>query len=165
MTESILAHISGTRFFPKLLAFLNLYQHEKNQLISSINSWDTADFRVSRPKRLCPFPTNTIQKLLKKLWNFLNFYQHTKNQLTQLIPSWDKANFSVLRPEKTPFLAHFGPIFPVLGAKKIFMENLALSRTTSYGFLEQCQNVEKVNNTIQRKHPGRQKDGRTDLIL
>ena len=41
-----------------LQAFLNLYQHEKNQLISSIHSWDTADFRV-------PFLTTTTQKLLK----------------------------------------------------------------------------------------------------
>ena len=65
MAKSILAHISGTRFFPKLLAFLNLYQHEKNQLISSIHSWDTADFEVSKPKKPRQFPTNTMQKLLK----------------------------------------------------------------------------------------------------
>ena len=29
------------------LAFMNLYQHEKNQLNSSIHSPDIADFRVS----------------------------------------------------------------------------------------------------------------------
>ena len=56
----------------------------------------------------------------------------------------------------------FWPIFPIFGAKKIFLENPALSRTTSYGFLAPCQNLEKVNDTIQRKHPDRWKDGRTD---
>ena len=35
-----------------LLIFLNLSQHAKNQLISLIRSWDTADFReAARPKR------------------------------------------------------------------------------------------------------------------
>ena len=48
----------------------------------------------------------------------------------------------------------FWPIFPIYGAKRIFLENLALSRTTSYGFLAPCQ--------IQRKCLDRQKDGRTD---
>ena len=52
----------------------------------------------------------------------------------------------------------FWHIFPIFGAKKIFLENPALSRTTSYGFLAPCQNLEKVNYTIQRKRP----DGRTD---
>ena len=41
---------------------------------------------------------------------------------------------------------------------KIFLENLALSCTTSYGFLVPCQNLEKVNDTIQRKCPDRWKD-------
>ena len=56
----------------------------------------------------------------------------------------------------------FWPIFPIFGAKKIFLENPALSRTTSYGFLAPCQNLEKVNDTIQRKCPDRQKDGKMD---
>ena len=64
LAKRILAHISRIRFFPKLLAFLNLYQHEKNELIWSIHYWDTADFRVSRPKNPHPFSTNTMQKLL-----------------------------------------------------------------------------------------------------
>ena len=49
----------------KLLAFLNSYQHAKNQPNSSIHSWDTADFGVLRPKRPYPFLITTIQKLLK----------------------------------------------------------------------------------------------------
>ena len=55
-------------------------------------------------------------------------------------------------------MAHFWPIFPILGAKKFFLENPALSHTTSYGFLASCQNLEKTNDTIPRKCPDRQKD-------
>ena len=54
----------------------------------------------------------------------------------------------------------FWPIFPIFGAKKIFLENPALSHTTSYGFLAPYQNLEKVNDTIQKKCPDRWKDGR-----
>ena len=63
------------------------------------------------------------------------------------------------------FLAHFGPIFPIFEAKKFFLENPALSRTTSYGSLTPCQNLGKVNDTIQRKRPDRRKDGQTGPIL
>ena len=53
----------------------------------------------------------------------------------------------------------FWPIFPIFGAKKIFIENPALSYTSSYGFLASCQNLEKTNDTISRKRPDRQKGG------
>ena len=56
-------------------------------------------------------------------------------------------------------MALFGPIF---GAKFFFLENLALSSTTSYGFLASCQNLEKINTKIPRKSPHRRKDGRKD---
>ena len=59
----------------------------------------------------------------------------------------------------------FWPIFPIFGAKKNFLENSALSRTTSYGFLAPCQNSEKFNDTIQRKCPDRRTEERTDPIL
>ena len=59
---------------------------------------------------------------------------------------------------KKPF---FLPIFPIFGAKKILLKNLALSHTTSYGFLTPCQNLEKVNDTIQRKCLDRRKDRET----
>ena len=59
-------------------------------------------------------------------------------------------------------MAHFGSIFPIFGAKKIFLENPALSRTTSYGFLAPRQNLEKVNDTIQIKHLDRRTEGQTE---
>ena len=59
-------------------------------------------------------------------------------------------------------MAHFWPIFPIFGAKKFFLENPVLSRTTSYGFLASCPNLEKTNDKIPRKRPDRRKDGRKD---
>ena len=56
----------------------------------------------------------------------------------------------------------FWPIFPIFGAKKMFLENWTQLCRTSYGFLAPCQNLEKVNDTIQRKCPDRWKDGRTE---
>ena len=63
--------------------------------------------------------------------------------------------------KKPCFCPILWPIFPIFGAKKIFLENPALSRTTSFGFLAPCQNLEKVNDRIQRKCPDRRKDGQT----
>ena len=37
-----------------------------------------------------------------------------------------------------------------------------LSRTTSYGFLAPCQNLEKTNDTIPRKRPDRMTEGWKD---
>ena len=56
----------------------------------------------------------------------------------------------------------FWPTFPILGAKVFFLENPALSRTTSYWFLASCQNLEKTNDTIPRNRPDWWKDGRKD---
>ena len=53
------------------------------------------------------------------------------------------------------FLAHFLNF----GSKKKFLENPALSCTTSYGLLAPCQNLEKTNDTIPQKHLDRRKDG------
>ena len=74
-------------------------------------------------------------------------------------PNSEKINDSIFQYiHKTLFLTHF----PHFWGKKFFLQNLALSGTTSYGFLAPCQNLEKVNNTIQRKCPDRRKDGWTD---
>ena len=68
---------------------------------------------------------------------------------------------------KKPCFWHIlGPFSQFWGQKKIFLENPALSCTTSDGFLAPCQNLEKVNDTILRKRldrwKDRQKDGRKD---
>ena len=65
--------------------------------------------------------------------------------------------------KKPCFLAHFRPILPILGAKKIFLQNPALSRTTSHGILAPCENLEKLMTQFQEnaRTDGR-KDGRMD---
>ena len=62
------------------------------------------------------------------------------------------------KPCFTPFLTHFSNFF---GTKKP-LENPALSRTTSYGFLASSQNLDKNNDTIPRKRLDRRKDGKTE---
>ena len=59
-------------------------------------------------------------------------------------------------------MAHFWSIFSIFGAKKFCLENSALSRTTSHRFLAPCQNLEKTNDTFQRKRPHRLNGGMTD---
>ena len=66
--------------------------------------------------------------------------------------------------KKLCFWSIFGPFSPFLG-QKLFSWKIWLSRTTSYGFLAPCQNLEKVNDKIQRKCLDRQKDGRTDRMM
>ena len=53
-----------------------------------------------------------------------------------------KINYQIFQKiKKALFLTHFWLVyFPNFGGKKSFQENLALSRTTSYGFLVQLQN-------------------------
>ena len=46
----------------------------------------------------------------------------------------------------------------------MFLENPALSRTTSHGFLASCQNLAKTNDTIPRKSLEKQMEGRADPI-
>ena len=53
-------------------------------------------------------------------------------------------------------------ISPIFRAKKIFLENPAPSHTTSYEFLAPCKNLEKVNDAIQRKHPHKRMEGKTE---
>ena len=73
-------------------------------------------------------------------------------------------SFNKLRknPVFGPLLIHFLKFW----GKKIFSENLALSRTTSYGFLAPCQNLEKTNDKIPRKCRAEgQTESWTDPIL
>ena len=76
-----------------------------------------------------------------------------------------KINDQIFQQIKKLFLALFGFIFSILGAKKILPGIPALSRTTSCGFLVPCQNLEKNNDTTPRKCPDRGKDGRKDVRM
>ena len=61
--------IKVTINFPKFVAAC-----KKNQLISSIHSWDRADFRATRPTRSCPFSITTTQKTFG-FYDFLSIPQ------------------------------------------------------------------------------------------
>ena len=63
--------------------------------------------------------------------------------------------------KKLCFWSIFGPFSPFLG-QKLFSWKIWLSSTTSYGFLAPCQNLEKLNGTIQRKCPDRWMEGQTE---
>ena len=64
--------------------------------------------------------------------------------------------------KKPCFWPILGPFSQFLRQKR-FSWKTWLLRTTSYGFLALRQNLEKVNNTIQRKCPtDKRMDGRTD---
>ena len=56
----------------------------------------------------------------------------------------------------------FWSIFLISGAKKFLQENLALSCTTSNGFLEPCQNLEKMIQFHKNTWTDRRMDGRTE---
>ena len=84
--------------------------------------------------------------------NNINFHYRTNSE---------KINDKIFQYiKKKPFLVHF----PNFGGKKMFLENPALSRTTSHGFLASCQNLEKTNDTIPRKSLEKQMEGRADPI-
>ena len=63
--------------------------------------------------------------------------------------------------EKPCFRPILGPFSQFWGQKKISLK-IWLSRTTSHGILAPHQNLEKINDTIPRKRPDKQKDGRKD---
>ena len=66
----------------QLLAFLNLYQHAKNQFITSAHFWDTVSFKVPWPDTQfwpCPPKKNFDQLLI-----FVNLHHHAKKQLFNL---------------------------------------------------------------------------------
>ena len=64
--------------------------------------------------------------------------------------------------KKTCFWPILGLFSQFWDKKNFSSENPALSRTTSYEFLAQCQISEKTYHTITRKCLGRRTDGRMD---
>ena len=91
-----------------------------------------------------------IRDLCRNTVNNINFHYRTNSAKIN-----DKFSKYSKNPVIGPFLVHFLNF----GGKKFFLENLVLLRTTSYGFLAPCQNLEKTNDTIPRK---RLTEGRED---
>ena len=69
-----------------------------------------------------------------------------------------KSSKKLKKPDFGPFWVRF----PNFGDKKIFLEDLALSCTTSHGILALYQSSEKTNDTIPRKCLDKIMDGWKD---
>ena len=68
------------------------------------------------------------------------------------------------KPWKTPFLGHFGHIFPIFGPLNFFFKNPALSGTTSHWSLPTYPFLKKSNDGIPRKSPDRRMDGQKERL-
>ena len=75
--------IQKKKKFDQLLIFVNLYQHAKNQFISSVHSSDTVNFKVPLHDWPHPFLTIPTPKTFKSI--FMKLYQHAKNKLIPLV--------------------------------------------------------------------------------
>ena len=64
---------SPPRIFNHLLICVKLYQHANIQLVASVFSWDTVNFRVQRLDWLHSFLAMLHQKLCHQFLIFLNF--------------------------------------------------------------------------------------------
>ena len=74
---------------------MKLYQHTKNQLIPSVYSSDTVNFRAPSHDMPHPFLAMPTSKIFSHLWICINLYQHAKNQWISSFYSWDTFNFRV----------------------------------------------------------------------
>ena len=96
--------IHNHEIFDQLLIFVNLYQHAKNEAVSSIFSGEMVAWKIE----ICAGTRQIIKSFIVEhiLWKLVT-----------------KVFFKL---KKKLFLAHF----PNFGGKKSFPKNLALSRTT-----------------------------------
>ena len=70
--------------FQSTLSCVKLYQYAKHHLVPSFLSWDTINFRVSRPDWPHSFLTTPCKKLFNQLLIFVNLYQHVKNETGEM---------------------------------------------------------------------------------
>ena len=73
------------KIFDQLFIFVNLYQHAKNQFISSVHSSDTVSFKVPSHDWPQPFLTMQAPKTFKLI--FMKLCQHAKNKLITFVNS------------------------------------------------------------------------------
>ena len=57
---------------------------------------------------------------------------------------------------------YFWPISLIVGVKKVFAKKSGSVMYNLYGFLVLCQNSEKPNDPVPRKHPHKSQDGMMD---
>ena len=86
---------------------MNLYQHAKNQLISSIHSSDTVNFRVLGSHWPHLYFDHTQPKMFEQLLIFVNLYHNAKNEAVSSICSVEMADLKILQAD---WLRAFWPI-------------------------------------------------------
>ena len=73
--------VLNLNIFSHLLICVKLYSMQKNQLIPSVHSWDTINFRVQKPDWPPPFLTMPTQKKFDQLLIFVNYINMQKISL------------------------------------------------------------------------------------
>ena len=99
--------ILSQKIFDQVLSFVNLYQHAKNQLIPSVHSCNTVNFRVQTPDWSNSFLTMPNQKVFSQLLIFFNLHEHAKNEAVSSICSCEILDLKILQPD---WLRVFWPI-------------------------------------------------------
>ena len=119
-----------------------MYQYAQNQDILVICSGDTVDKKILQSNWLRKFWPISQEQKFSQIWDLCrntankNFHYRTNSvkSITEFYSKFKKPIFG-------PFLVPF----PKLTGKNYFPESLVLSCTTSYGFLEPYQNLQKTN--------------------
>ena len=142
--------------FNQLLIFVNLYQHAKNQAISPRT---LSYLKILQSDLLMTFWPISQEPDFSRVWSLCRNIANNINfrYSTNLVNTNDQI-FSI--NSENPI---FGP-FSQFCWQNNFLKNLALSRTTSHGFLVSHQNFEKTNDPIPRKRLDWQKDGQQLLF-
>ena len=78
---------------------MNLYQHAKNQFISSVHSSDPVSFRVACSDWPHPFFDYAHPKNFQSPFNLREFVPACKKSVIPTVYSWDTFNFRVSRPD------------------------------------------------------------------
>ena len=135
-----------------------------------------AEFAPGSKKQIHSIYSFLRCSLIEQLWTFLPaFQEQTFSQIWDLCRNiGNNINFhyrtNSLKLNDQIFKKPCSwSVFPILKGKKFLKENPPLSCRTSHRFLAPCQNLEKTDDTILRKHLDRERDGkvdrRTDPIL
>ena len=116
--------IPHQNLFTRLLNLGSLYQHSKNEAISTICSWKMLDLKIPRSEWLRAFwPISQeqyffqIEDLYRNTANNINFHYRANS---------GKINDQIfLQIQKNLFLSYFWPISPSFLGKNVFPKNLA----------------------------------------
>ena len=104
------------------MAFLNLYQHAKIQLISSNHSWDTAYFRV---------PWSNNPKNLKA--SYFEYFEHVwilPSKTVMLTFRRLKQSFMLICMQKINYITHYFVKKLQRNSKLVFLGNMDMSGNT-----------------------------------